>query len=191
VDEQHFQKVASFTRAALLSGRFVGYLLGQLFTSYNVLNYYQLNIFSIISVSVAFLLSFVLPNSQFSELFNPKMFINPEEEDENDVNVKESNEITDTSTADLTPCTGFGLREKITSLCKFLFFEAKEAFSNRTIRVWSLWWAFASCGSYQVSNYVQNLWQVLTPYKNNHAKRHLYNGAVEAAGTFLGKIGIL
>ena len=49
--------------------------------------------------------------------------------------------------------------------------------------MWSLWWAFAVCGGYQVENYVMNLWAtILGP---NHDKTHVYNGAVFATGTVL------
>ena len=52
VAKDHYKKVASFTRAALLVGRFVAYLIGQLLVSFEVMAYFQLNIISFSSVVV-------------------------------------------------------------------------------------------------------------------------------------------
>ena len=53
----------------------------------------------------------------------------------------------------------------------------------RHLVMWSLWWAFAVCGGYQVENYAMNLWAtILGPH---HDKSHVYNGAIFATGTVL------
>ncbi|XP_027541783.1 thiamine transporter 2-like [Neopelma chrysocephalum] len=49
---------------------------------------------------------------------------------------------------------------------------------------WSLWWALATAGFYQVLNYIQVLWDFQAP---SHSSA-VYNGAVEALATFLGSI---
>ncbi|WAR28696.1 S19A2-like protein, partial [Mya arenaria] len=39
-----------------------------------------------------------------------------------------------------------------------------------------------ACGKFQVANYVQNLWEILSPYQNyNPRKHHIYNGASSCA----------
>lgn len=43
VDKQHYQKVTSHTRGAFLLGRFIAGVVGQLTTSFHLLDYEQLN----------------------------------------------------------------------------------------------------------------------------------------------------
>lgn len=175
VSKDHFQKVASFTKAASLLGKFSAYLCGQFFVSFDVLDFYQLNIFSFVSVIIAFIITLILPRAKHSELFNQRIenvsASTEKGETVDDEHVKEH-------TIDIN-----GPR----SLFLFLLDEVKSVYGNKSILIWSVWWAFASCGSYQVANYVQNLWHILTPYKHDRKHRHLYNGAVEAAGTLFSK----
>ena len=66
----------------------------------------------------------------------------------------------------------------------FMWKEIKGNYSSKPVLMWSLWWALASCGNYQVQNYIQNLWEVISPHEESGT---IYNGAVEAAGTLVGK----
>lgn len=179
VTKDHFQKVASFTKAASLFGKFVAYLCGQLLVSFDVLDFYQLNIFSFISVIIAFIITLILPRAQHSELFNPR---------QNQNGTNSGKESVEEET--ITPVNNIVITGP-KSLVLFLLNEIKTIYMNKSVFVWSVWWAFASCGSFQVANYIQNLWDILTPYKNDRGQRHLYNGAVEAAGTLLGSGTVL
>ena len=60
--------------------------------------------------------------------------------------------------------------------------EIKDNYSSKTVMIWSVWWALASCGSFQVQNYIQNLWEVISPHEESGT---IYNGAVEAVGTLV------
>ncbi|KAL4237692.1 hypothetical protein ACF0H5_002406 [Mactra antiquata] len=171
VSESHYQKVSSFTRAASLFGRFVGYLCGQLFVSFDLLDLFQLNIFSFVSVTIGLLISIILPRAEYSELFNPR----PMESTDCD---SDEEKIHDRP-------------KSFRQFIRFIVGEIKSIYSNRNVLIWSIWWAFASCGSFQIANYAQNLWYVLTPYKNDSKQRHLYNGAVDAAGTFFSTCTVL
>ena len=51
---------------------FVAYLIGQLLTMFDVLDYFQLHIFEFVSVIIAFLITVILPMAKYSELFNPR-----------------------------------------------------------------------------------------------------------------------
>ena len=167
VTADHFNKVASFTRAATLIGKFVAYLMGQLFVSFDVMNFYHLNFISFGSVCVAFLIAIFLPRARYSEIFHQYRQQSEEHEDvANDLQQKAN----DTQT-----CT-----RKLHSGITFLWCELKVIYSSRTVILWSLWWALASCGNFQVGNYIQNLWSIIAPHKES---RKLYNGAVEATGT--------
>lgn len=59
----------------------------------------------------------------------------------------------------------------------------KESYSNRTVLIWSIWWATCQAGFFLVINYVQLLWQEIDPNQEN-----FYNGAVEALLTLFGAL---
>jgi thiamine transporter 2/3 len=67
------------------------------------------------------------------------------------------------------------------SACSRLWEDFKDAYSNSSILKWSLWWALASAGQYQVVNYVQALWEKI----NEENQLEPYNGVVKALHTFL------
>ena len=52
-------------------------------------------------------------------------------------------------------------------------------YSNRNLLRWSLWWAFATCGEFQLGNYVQNLWSDINANKD-------WNGYAQATATLAG-----
>ncbi|XP_078677929.1 thiamine transporter 2-like [Branchiostoma floridae x Branchiostoma belcheri] len=60
----------------------------------------------------------------------------------------------------------------------------REAYRSEVLLTWSLWWAFAKCGNSQVGNYVQNLWDIISP----SSQHSVYNGAVEAAAMLAGAL---
>lgn len=175
VRKDYFQRVASFTKAASLIGKFVAYLCGQLLVSFHTLNYFQLNVFSFVSVTIAFFTALILPRAKHSELFNPRTDHDQMNVDNGPVQDEEP------ATVDIVRITG------PKTLAAFVYNEIKTIYTNKNVLVWSIWWAFASCGNFQVANYIQNLWHILTPYKHDRKRRDLYNGAVEAAGTLFSK----
>ena len=66
---------------------------------------------------------------------------------------------------------------------KLLWFDFKTSYSTTYTLKWSLWWAFAMCGYFQVLNYIQPLWEDVST-----SDESLYNGAVEATHTFLSRL---
>jgi thiamine transporter 2/3 len=56
-------------------------------------------------------------------------------------------------------------------------------FRSPLVLKWSLWWALASCGYYQVGNYVQNLWAL---NQEPDSPATIYNGVTETMNTLLG-----
>lgn len=68
-----------------------------------------------------------------------------------------------------------------------LWQDLLQCYSSRTLLCWSVWWALSTCGYFQVINYAQGLWEMVLP---SHSTE-IYNGAVEAASTLLGKLLIL
>ena len=172
VSVEHFQKVSGFIHGAALIGKFSGFLLGQLLVSFSTLDLYSLNVITFVDMCFGFVLSLLLPTVDVSGEGNVQYrAIN--NIDPNDQTLESINEQLVTKCEKLKYCFGY-IKRKL-----------KEMYSSRSVILWSLWWALASCGYYQVSTYIQNMWAIIAPHREN---RKLYNGAVEAAGTLLGKL---
>ncbi|XP_052092446.1 thiamine transporter 1-like [Mytilus californianus] len=67
ISNEHYKIITSFTRAAILVGRFVAYLTGQLLVSFDLMNYQQLNIISFIAKS--------LTKQRYGFVFGVNMFM--------------------------------------------------------------------------------------------------------------------
>lgn len=72
----------------------------------------------------------------------------------------------------------------IVKVLKDLWCDFLQCYSSQNMLCWSVWWALSTCGYFQVINYAQGLWEMVLP---SHSAE-LYNGAVEAASTLLGKL---
>lgn len=175
VSEEHYKVITSLTRAAILLGRFVAYLTGQLLVSFDLMDYRQLNIISFVSVCSILILALSFKRPENSEIFHQRKNNREQNEDNNQI------EDMNTGSLERTGKPEPGIFKKGLN---FLWTELKTAYSNKTIVIWSCFWAFASCGHLQVQNYIQNLWEVITP---SDQKGTIYNGAVEALGTLISK----
>ena len=69
VDEDRYQFVTSCVRATTLVGNFIGSLLSQLLVSLAHLDYFYLNVISLVNVSIAFVISCFLPMPRTSLFF--------------------------------------------------------------------------------------------------------------------------
>lgn len=69
---------------------------------------------------------------------------------------------------------------------KLLWNHFLQAYSNKTVLVWSIWWSLAMGGFLQIQSYVQLLWQDIDPHQEN-----FFNGGVEATLTLFGAISCL
>ncbi|CAL4187848.1 unnamed protein product, partial [Meganyctiphanes norvegica] len=168
VSKEYYQRVTSYTRAALLTGRFVSGILAQLLVSYSVLDYHSLNYLSLSSVSVALILACFLPRVAHSIYFHRDEIENTSEE----------HSLTET---EHEKC-GSQASSKLLKVSQWLWTDFKDAYSNTYLLKWSIWWAFATCGNFQVGNYIQPLWESIAPMAETE---NLYNGAVEATQTAL------
>eukprot|EP00095_Tigriopus_kingsejongensis_P007313 maker-scaffold431_size173393-snap-gene-0.28 protein:Tk07313 transcript:maker-scaffold431_size173393-snap-gene-0.28-mRNA-1 annotation:"hypothetical protein DAPPUDRAFT_59074" len=164
VEPRHFQKVTSWTRVALLVGRFLSGCLAQILTSSGILDYKGLNYFSLGSVSLATLVSFALPGVDRTIYFHAQ---------EGDLHrIGDSDPNPETSTG------GAWIQALRKVRADFL-----TSFGNPYILKWSIWWALGMCGNFQVGNYIQPLWETISPVQET---AHIYNGAVEAVTTLAG-----
>ncbi|CAJ0966308.1 unnamed protein product [Ranitomeya imitator] len=182
VDTEHYQKVTSYCRSVTLVGYTVASVLGQLLVSFAGVSYFYLNVISLISVSIAFISSFVLPMPRKSMFFHKKSM-------EDNVGGT-SEDPTVTSNNPDAPCAESETKDPSKSsgptFCKVLWLlgkDLKACYSSMQLLYWSLWWALATAGYNQVVNYVQVLWEHVEPEQN----ATIYNGGVEAIATFLGE----
>ena len=160
VDRSHYQVVTSYTRAAVLFGRMLSGVVGQLLISLKVADYLALNYISLVSVSIACLISLFLPKATGNVLL---------------MNTESDSSSEETKT---TCLSSWG------KTMRTMFHDFVLCYSNKKLLRWSLWWAFATCGEFQVENYVQNLWDVIYP-SHNHK---IYNGGVTAVSHLTGSL---
>lgn len=62
-----------------------------------------------------------------------------------------------------------------------------QCYKCRTLLSWSVWWALATCGYFQIINYTQVLWEKVRPSQDYE----IYNGYIETLSTLLGKRSLL
>lgn len=67
---------------------------------------------------------------------------------------------------------------------KVIWEDFKSAYTDPFQIKWCLWWALGTCTYEQVGNYIQTLWEEIYPSQDHE---DLYNGAVDAINTLLGK----
>ncbi|XP_077971127.1 thiamine transporter 1-like isoform X4 [Styela clava] len=70
------------------------------------------------------------------------------------------------------------------SVTYLLLEDLKHCYSSPQLLRWSVWWALSTCGWILVVNYIQNLWELISPSQGHESE--VYNGAVEAAAQILG-----
>ena len=78
----------------------------------------------------------------------------------------------------------FGMEKSALSSKPFLTSIKTDTLSllgNGYVLKWSLWWALGTCGHFQVSNYIQPLWETILPSKGSDVA--IFNGAVDAGST--------
>lgn len=198
VPKEHFKKISSFTRAATLIGKFVSFLLAQILYSFNVLDYYDLHIFSFVSLCLAFIIPLILPWPAHSEIFHRANIDSNRQTNQttsSDINKASSSNDADKDRKEMDVPDNqqnkpMGQASGCLNGFRFMWSEMKDVYTSQVVLVWSVWWAIASCGNFQILNYVQNLWVVISS-KNSHGdEKDVYNGAVEAASTLLGTFHI-
>ncbi|XP_073437419.1 thiamine transporter 2-like [Dendrobates tinctorius] len=183
VDTDHYQKVTSYCRSITLVGYTIASVLGQLLVSFAGVSYFYLNVISLISVSIAFISSFMLPMPRKSMFFHKKTLEDDVGGTSEDPTVTSNNPdvpCAEAETKDSSKSSGPNFCKVLWLLCK----DLKACYSSMQLLYWSLWWALATAGYNQVVNYVQVLWEHVELAQNST----IYNGGVEAISTFLGAL---
>ncbi|NXK06897.1 S19A1 protein, partial [Herpetotheres cachinnans] len=170
VTPSRYQRMASYSRSAVLLGVFTSSVLGQLCVTLGSVSFLTLNYISLGFVSFGLILTLFLERPQRSLFFNRPEGVADE-----------------AAPAELDKMAGgdgggrmWGWREAV--LCRMLR-EVGMLARQPQLRLWSLWWVFNSAGYYLMLYYVQILWNEIYPAADN---RQVYNGGVDAASTLLG-----
>ncbi|KAK5847761.1 hypothetical protein PBY51_016865 [Eleginops maclovinus] len=167
-----YQRVAGYSRTAILLGVFTSSVLGQLFISVGHMSFYTLNAISLGFVSFGLTLSMCLPWPKRSLFFNRTQN-------------QEQNEVAAKSELDVMNPKGKPASRWRNSVLLQMLLELRNVVRIPNLRLWSLWWIFNSTGYYLVLFYVHILWNKVYPATEN---KHIYNGGVEAASTLLSAI---
>ncbi|XP_037252405.1 reduced folate transporter isoform X2 [Falco rusticolus] len=170
VTPSRYQRMASYSRSAVLLGVFTSSVLGQLCVTLGGVSFLTLNYISLGFVSFGLILTLFLERPRRSLFFN-----------------RPEGAADEAAPAELDEMAGGGggggtrgWREVV--LCRMLR-EVGVLARQPQLRLWSLWWVFNSAGYYLMLYYVQILWNEIYPATD---KRQVYNGGVDAASTLLG-----
>jgi thiamine transporter 2/3 len=187
-----FQIVTAYTKAALLAGRCIAGILGQILVATSTCDYLALNYISLGFVSLSTVFACLLPSVSRSIYFH-RGKVQESSENNQLVQLETSNRQQSHHDRDEVECSKNFIqtlssvddssenKKSTKSVCRLFWEDFTTAFSDNYTLKWSLWWAFATCGFFQVVNYIQPLWEALEPDSEN-----VYNGAVEALHALLG-----
>ena len=188
---EKFQIVTAYTQAALLTGRCLAGIVGQVLVATELCDYYELNYISLSFVSAATIVSLFLPSVSQSIYFHRRKKDIPSTASVETIVDKDTDVLATALSTSITESTPAETEEdegspSFKSVYRLLWFDFTSAYSTAYTLKWSLWWAFAMCGYFQVLNYIQPLWEEISP----SGTTSIYNGAVEAAHTFLSTFSI-
>ncbi|XP_059850526.1 thiamine transporter 2-like isoform X2 [Hypanus sabinus] len=201
VSSEHYQKVTGYSQSANLFGHAFGSTLGQVLISVGNASYLCLNVISLASVSVAFLISILLPMPKGSMIFHREEVtensqVPSETEDHRPKCGMVSSEDNPDTTTTRSPVMldgevpnriGGGLvkmtdHNNTSYVFRQLWLDFKECYSSPRLLSWCTCWALSSAGFQQVMSYVQVLWDHIEPTRNVT----VYNGGAETVSNLVG-----
>ncbi|XP_029794672.1 folate transporter 1 isoform X2 [Suricata suricatta] len=172
VSPARYQRVAGYSRAAVLLGVFTSSVLGQLLVTVGRLPFTTLNYVSLAFLVFSLALAFFLKRPRRSLFFNRR--------------APELDGAAPSELDRMNPGLGRALpgawRDWI--LVRMLR-ELGDSLRLPQLRLWSLWWVFNSAAYYLIVYYVHILWNDINPTKDTSS---VYNGGADAASTLLGAI---
>ncbi|KAM9766966.1 thiamine transporter 1 [Menidia menidia] len=183
VEPALYQRATGYCRSAALFGSAAGSLIGQLLLSVAGVELIHLVIITLASAALAFAAPWFLPMPKRSLFFHT---VAGEAED------KPSSPQTaeDPETKELmipkSP-KAEGRSSGLAEVLRMLFRDFVQCYKCRPLLAWSVWWALATCGYFQIVNYAQALWEGVRPSQ----EYDIYNGYVETLSTLLGALAAL
>uniref|UniRef100_A0A8C5P3M4 Solute carrier family 19 (folate transporter), member 1 n=1 Tax=Jaculus jaculus TaxID=51337 RepID=A0A8C5P3M4_JACJA len=176
VHPSRYQRMASYSRTAVLLGVFTSSMLGQLLYTVGHVSLSKLNYISLAFLTFSLSLTFFLRRPKRSLFFNRRVLARGASPCELDR---------------MRPGPGPGRPEpgklgRVLSRCRDSFLvrmlcKLADLVRQPQLRLWCLWWIFSSAGYYLVLYYVHSLWNAIN-------SEHVYNGAADAASTMLSAI---
>ncbi|XP_039601100.1 thiamine transporter 1-like [Polypterus senegalus] len=198
VETAQYKKVTAYCRSVTLVAYTVGSICGQVLVSVFKVHLYYLNVFTLVSVSLAFISSWFLPMAKKSLFFHPRLehSNNHSSEKTTCLNSKECLEqvpqaedvesklpLNDSCRqSSHLDAKDIDRKSELLGVLRMLWLDFLDCYSSWTLVRWSLWWALSTCGYFQVVNYIQALWDEVLPSEHST----IYNGSVEAVSTLLG-----
>ncbi|XP_069850935.1 reduced folate transporter-like [Dipodomys merriami] len=172
-----YQRMASYSRAAVLLGVFTSSVLGQLLVTVGHVSFSLLNYITLAFLTFSLGLTVFLKRPKRSLFFNrsaPAHSAAPCELDQ----------------MRPRPCPGPGKLGRALGACRDSFLvrmlsELGHSVRRPQLRLWCLWWVLSSAGYYLVVSYVHILWNVVHPVTDS---AQAYNGGADAASTLLSAI---
>ncbi|XP_072304119.1 thiamine transporter 1 [Eucyclogobius newberryi] len=199
VEPAHYQRVTGYCRSVTLFGSAVGSLLGQLLLSLVRVQLYSLVVITLASAAVAFVAPWFLPMPKRS-LFFHKSPAGDREGPEVSTGLMQGatggkvplsengqQDPVESSPAESVRPSTHGPGGGLLEVLRLLVSDLLCCYRCRPLLAWSLWWALATCGYFQVINYTQVLWEKVRPSQDYH----IYNGYVETLSTLLGALAAL
>lgn len=189
VDKNHYAKVTSYARAAMLIGKLLASTSAQLLIYYKVMDYKSLNYITLTTQTVAMLWAFVLPGVKNSIYFHREEY---EEEIAQKAQEEDSESYSSYSSVESTEVTisnkprpsivkakykdesyDDGLHHyqrnktnphRMKKAFKVIWEHFCSAYTSKHVVLWSIWYAVFMCGDYQVSSYIQVMWEEINPH---------------------------
>ncbi|GAA6216197.1 thiamine transporter 1 isoform X1 [Lates japonicus] len=189
VEPAHYQRVTGYCRSITLFGSAAGSLTGQLLLSVAKVQLLHLVIATLTSAVVAFVAPWFLPMPKRSLFFHKsaeerqRSSIMEKVEDSESKVPLNSQDVSTVSRSSEAEGRSSGLMEVL----RMLFNDFLQCYRSGPLLAWSLWWALATCGYFQVINYAQALWENIRPSQ----EYEIYNGYVETLSTLLGALAAL
>lgn len=174
-----YQRMAGYSRSAVLLGVFTSSVLGQLLVTMGKVSFTSLNY-----ISLAFL-TFSLILAMFLKRPKRSLFFNRSEPARGEASPSELDKM---HPGPGQPRAARKLRGTLLAgwrdwIFVRMFRELGASLRLPQLRLWCLWWVFNSAGYYLIVFYVHILWNVVDP---NRDTTKVYNGGVDAASTLLG-----
>ncbi|XP_039113029.1 reduced folate transporter isoform X1 [Hyaena hyaena] len=180
VSPARYQRMAGYSRAAVLLGVFTSSVLGQLLVTVGGIPFSTLNYISLAFLTFSLVLALFLKRPKRSLFFNRSA---PERDGASPSELDRMNP-SPAWPADTKPGRALLGAWRDWTLVRMLR-ELGDNMRLPQLRLWSLWWVFNSAAYYLIVYYVHILWSLVNPTADTSS---VYNGGADAASTLLGAI---
>uniref|UniRef100_A0A3B5MU40 Uncharacterized protein n=1 Tax=Xiphophorus couchianus TaxID=32473 RepID=A0A3B5MU40_9TELE len=196
VEPELYQRVTGYCRSATLFGSAAGSLLGQLLLSLAKAELVHLVIITLASAAVAFVAPWFLPMPKRSLFFHmspgvveePAAGCSPDKAEDSESRAPMVRNLRELFLFQISRSSeAAGGSSGLVQVLRMLCHDFLQCYRCRPLLAWSVWWALATCGYFQIINYAQALWE--TFYSSQH--HEIYNGYVETLSTLLGALAAL